>query len=124
MNRRVVPGNEHVIASVVYGPGDAWSNHAARLGQFTNTISPASAGTPYSGDRGYGLNGNRWTGATSYPLQHFSVPVMPISSPANPGVGLGAGVSGQPGWPSTGQSTTAAALLSTYGGSSGSGMGS
>ena len=97
---RTVPGNEHLATVVVYGPGDAWSRQAASLGVMTNTMSPASKGTDYHGDRGYGVN--RWSGATNYPLQRFGTAVVPVAMPGSVGVGLGAGVSGQPGLPSTG----------------------
>lgn len=100
---RTVRGNEHVVTTVVYGPGDRWSHQAASLGIMTNTMSPASRGTDYIGDRGYGVN--RWAGATSYPLQMFGTAVVPVAVPGSVGVGLGAGVSGQPGLPSTGNPT-------------------
>lgn len=109
MGRRVIPGNGTTVTITVFGP-DRWSVQAASLGMLTNTRSPASSGTPYSGDRGYGLNGNRWTGATPYPLQHFAGAAQPVVYPQHVGVGLGSGVSGQPGLPSTGGLTGLGAL--------------
>ncbi len=100
---RVVRNNEHLVSVVVFGPGDPWSRQAASLGVMTNTFSPASKGTDFTGDRGYGVN--RWAGATSYPLQTFGTAVVPVAVPGSVGVGLGAGVSGQPGLPSTGNPT-------------------
>jgi hypothetical protein len=110
MGRRVVPGNAQQVTVTVFGPGDRWSTQAASIGIMTNTRSPAASGTPYSGDRGFGLNGNRWTGATSYPYQRFNHPPAPIAMPQTVGVGLGSGVSGQPGLPSSGGLTGLRAL--------------
>lgn len=114
---RVVPGNgtQHVVT--VYGP-DRWSVQAASLGVVTNTRSPAASGTPYAGDRGYGLNGNRWTGAGPNPLQAFHGAAIPVLYPQNVGIGMGAGVSGQPGWPYT-SSTNAPSALATMSGTPG-----
>ena len=97
---RTVRGNEHLVTVVQYGPGDAWSHQIAGLGLMTNTFSPVARGSDYTGLPGYGVN--RWAGATDYPLQRFGTAVVPVAVAANPGVGLGAGVSGQPGLPSTG----------------------
>jgi len=108
--RRVIPGNSRVVTAVYTVP-DQWSVQAASLGMATNTFSPASTGIHsggasargFVGDRGYGVN--RWAGETTYPLQHFRAAVAPIADPLSQRVGLGAGVSGQPGLPSTGQAT-------------------
>ena len=106
--RKTVPGNERVQATVYTVP-DAWGRHMAQLGVYTNTASPASTGvnTPNSplgyvaGVAGYGVN--RATDFLSYPLQRFGQPTAPVISPAQANLGIGAGVSGQPGLPSTGQ---------------------
>lgn len=94
------------------GRPDRWARQIASLGLVTNTFSPASAGVHgsstqprgFSGDRGYGVN--RFSGALDYaagPVQDLISPITPIRTPASQRVGLGAGVSGQPGFPSTGQ---------------------
>lgn len=108
---RRIRSNENVVPLTVFGPGDDWSTHAAQLGLFTNTFSVAARGSDYTGVPGYGVN--RWAGATDYPLQRFTTPITPVSVPFTPGVGIGSGVSGQPGWPSTGTSPSLASLLAT-----------
>lgn len=108
MGRRVVPGNEAQVTITTFGPGDRWSHQLAGLGVVTNTRSPASSGTLFAGDRGFGVN--RWAGATPYPYQQFGGAAVPIALPASVGVGMGNGVSGQPGLPSTGGLTGLAAL--------------
>jgi hypothetical protein len=107
MSRRVIPGNAQPVTVLVFGP-DRFSYQAAGLGVVTNTRSPASSGTNYSGDRGYGTN--RWAGAIPNPLQSFGTAIVKVSLPQAQGLGLGSGVSGQPGLPSTGQLTALNAL--------------
>lgn len=106
------------------GRPDRWARQIASLGAVTNTFSPASAGVHgdstqargFSGDRGYGVN--RFAGALDYaagPVQDLARPVAPIRSPGSQRVGLGAGVSGQPGFPSTGQDAGGLASLAWLG---------
>jgi hypothetical protein len=99
---RTVRSNERLVTIPVFGPGDAWSHQAASLGVMTNTFSPASKGVQpqITGLSGYGVN--RWTGATSYALQRFTGVSSPVLYPQSAAVGIGVGVAGQPGWPSTG----------------------
>lgn len=107
---RRVPGNGRVVTALVYEP-DAWSVQYASLGVMTNTASPGSMGRPdaaapkgyLSGDRGFGVN--RWSGRTLYPLQHTAQAVKPVADPLGQRLGIGAGVSGQPGLPNTGGQT-------------------
>jgi len=112
MTKRVEPGNGTQVTITVFGP-DRWPVQAASLGIATNTLSPAAAGTPFTGDRGYGVN--RWAGATDYPLQNFAGVAVPVVFPQHVGVGLGSGVSGQPGLPSTGGLTGLGALATMSG---------
>lgn len=99
--RRVIPGNGRVVTTVVYGP-DAWGVQAASLGAVVNTYSRASSGKRgLQGLEGFGVNA--WHGASPWPMQHFRGLVRPITDPASQRLGAGAGVSGQPGLPSTGQ---------------------
>ena len=87
---------------------DAWGVHMAGLGVYTNTASPASAGVSdpnavdgyVRGDPGYGVN--RALNFLAGPLQRFVGPTAPIISPSGAQLGVGAGVSGQPGLPNTG----------------------
>lgn len=118
---RVIRGNGRQETITVYGP-DAWSYQAASLGIATNPYGAMSAGvhtsgTPrgFSGDRGSGVN--RWGGATLFPLQQFSSAVVPIAAPLPQSsyLGFGAGVSGQPGLPSTGQDATGLASMIALG---------
>ena len=108
--RRKVPANTVVKRSVVARP-DPYSIQAASLGVMTNTFSPGSAGihSPgasargFVGDRGYGTN--RWAGRTTYPYQTYGHAVVPVADPTAARLGIGAGVAGQPGLPSTGTQT-------------------
>lgn len=118
---RLIRGNARQETVTVYGP-DAWSYQAASLGVATNPFGPMSAGrhtsgTPrgYTGDRGYGVN--RFAGATLFPLQSFGSAIVPIAAPipSSQLLGFGAGVSGQPGLPSTGQDATGLAAMAALG---------
>lgn len=108
---RTIPGNGQTTIAVIFGP-DRHALQAASLGMVTNTFSPMSAGrhsagaSPrgFVGDRGYGVN--RMGGRTG-PLQLFAgaaAAVKPIRAPKSSRLGANAGVSGQPGLPSTGTS--------------------
>ena len=112
---RVVRSNETAVTTYVYGPDD-WSRQIASLGVATNTFSPMSAGvgTQTFGLPGYGVN--RGSGALPYSqgtLQNLAAPSDPVRNPRSKRLGMGAGVSGQPGMPSTGQN--ALGLLSPLG---------
>jgi hypothetical protein len=107
--RGTLPGNGRPVTAWVYGP-DIHSMRMASLGAYTNTLSPGARGTHlypdaspygYTGDPGYGVN--RWAGHTT-PVQNWYGLVRPLSGAAAKGKRLGAnaGVSGQPGLPSTG----------------------
>lgn len=105
---RTVRGNARTVKAIVNDP-DPWSIQIASLGVMSNTFSPGSAGihltggaSPrgFVGDRGFGVN--RWAGRTRYPLQHFAGAGKPVLDPMAQRLGMGAGVSGQPGLPSTG----------------------
>lgn len=109
--RRRIPGNARVTTALVHDP-DAFSIQAASLGWATNTYSRASMGTPgFAGDPGFGVN--RWAGDSGPQLQHFAGLVAPIGDPLAQRLGIGAGPSGQPGMPSTGDLSGALGL--TYG---------
>lgn len=107
---RVIPGNARQRAETYYVP-DEFSIQAASLGFATNTNSPMSAGPGqrtgrFFGDPGYGVN--RWDGALAYELgtkQGQAGIAGPVLDPLAQRLGLGAGVSGQPGLPSTGDQT-------------------
>lgn len=114
MSGRVIRGNAHTVTAVVCTP-DQFSLQAAGLGVATNTLSPMSAGRHttgqrrgFTGDRGYGVN--RFAGKLPYQVQNFYSPVQPIATPLDERLGLGAGVAGQPGLPSTGDTADNAAL--------------
>lgn len=111
--KRTVPGTGQRFPAVVFGP-DAWSVQAASLGFTSNTSSPASSGVHETGRTGpriaAGLPGfgeARMTGPIAYELgayQAIGAPSAPVSNPIGRKLGIGAGVSGQPGLPSTGDS--------------------
>jgi hypothetical protein len=104
--RKVVPGNARVMTVLVHVP-DRWGIQAASLGVMTNTFSPASRGvhdaaSPIGYIRGLlGHGVNRGAGRTP-PMQHFGGAYAPAVNPKDKRLGIGAGVSGQPGLPSTG----------------------
>lgn len=103
MRNRLVPGNMRKTTALIAVP-DRWSVQVASLGLVTNTNSPASAGI---GLRAYGLNGygvNRFSGDAG-PMQAFTGIPSPISRPGKYNVGMQAGPSDQPAYPSTGQTT-------------------
>lgn len=119
--RRVIPSNGRVMATTYYVP-DAFARQAASLGVATNTFSPMSTGTsaPGASSRGpMGLPGygvNRFDGALAYQLgtkQDLHVPPQPILDPRSRRVGIGAGVSGQPGLPSSGDDASGYGSLLT-----------
>lgn len=112
MGRRVIPGNGTVVTAVVYEPDAHGVRVAGSMAVATNPFSPMAvgvyggrAGAPgfARGAEGYGVN--RMTGRTN-PLQFFAgaaAAVAPLSDPRSRRLGAGAGPSGQPGLPSTGQ---------------------
>lgn len=108
---RVVPGNGRPITIWWYRDADGYGRGLARaLAIVIATFSPASRGpapTPV-GVPGYGVN--RATGYTS-PQQLFGGATQPLRTPEDLRVGIGAGVSGQPGLPSTGSGGGAAGSL-------------
>jgi hypothetical protein len=121
--RRCVPGNGRQVTAVIFEP-DRWAIQAASLGAATNTISPMSVGrhSPgasvigFVGDRGYGVN--RWAGAdprAQGTRQNLAAPSAPVRNPRNKLLGIGAGVSGQPGYPSTGQDNSGVAQMAYLG---------
>jgi hypothetical protein len=108
---RTIRGRWHPQVTIVNDP-DAFALQAQSLGIATLSQSPMSMGTGdrgYIGDRGYGLNGNQFTGDT---LPHLPIqaPAQPVLTPSQTNVGIGAMVSGQPGLPNSGSETPASAL--------------
>ena len=125
---RTIPDNARTRTEVYYVP-DPFSIQAASLGMATNTNSPMSAGGGqrtgrFTGDAGYGVN--RWSGAMAYLLgtkQQQGPLAAPVLSPLSQRVGLGAGVSGQPGLPSSGQDNSGTDSLARMGYATGYGWG-
>lgn len=100
---RVIPGNLRRVVGLAAVP-DRQSIQIASLGIATNTNSPMSAGIGLRayGDSGYGVN----RAAGDYgPRQAFTGIPSPIAYPGKYNVGMQAGPSDQPGYPSTGQTT-------------------
>jgi hypothetical protein len=107
--RGTIPGNGRPVVAWVYGP-DVHAYRAASLGHYTNTVSPAARGvhaypdaspSGFTGDPGYGVN--RYAGKTQ-PVQNWYGLVAPLAAAQarSKRLGANAGVSGQPGLPSTG----------------------
>lgn len=113
---RTIPGNGRVIQTVVYDADRHGLALAASLAIATAPFSPMAVGVHspstqahgYSGVPGYGVNRQ---GQDVGPMQQFQGAVAPITDPAGRRLGLGAGVSGQPGMPSTGADATGLAYL-------------
>lgn len=108
--RRVIPDNMRTATAWLASP-DRFAVQAASLGVMTNTLSPGAAGihgsgTPrgFTGDPGFGYN--RWAGRTTYSYQHWQGAAVPVADPKSKRLGIGAGVAGQPGMPSTGTAGT------------------
>lgn len=106
MTGRTIPGTGTPAYVVVAGPSRQSISVAGSMAAATNTASPMSAGLHgngqlgYNGDPGYGVN--RFSGRVAYEVQRFYSAVRTAAQPSNRRVGIGAGVSGQPGMPSTG----------------------
>lgn len=115
---RVIPGNGRTTIALVYGPDRQSISLAASMAIANNTFSPMAAGVHspgasargFVGDRGYGVN--RMTGRTGPQqlLAGAAKAVDPLRDPMSRRLGLGAGVSGQPGLPSTGQDNSGSPL--------------
>lgn len=103
---RVIPGTGTPAVVVVAGPSRQAISVAGSMATATNTISPMSAGlhgngqVGFNGDPGYGVN--RFTGRVAYEVQRFYSAVRTAAQPVDLRLGIGAGVAGQPGMPSTG----------------------
>lgn len=102
-----IPDNSNVEAHIWYGPSQQSRELASSMAIATNTASPMSRGVPdngvgFIGDRGYGVN--RFAGEIIYAVQNFYGVPKPVVAPLDQRLGFGAGVAGQPGLPSTGQS--------------------
>lgn len=105
---RTIPGNTRV-AAVQYAVPDPLADQLANgMAISTNTVSPmalgAAAGEP-SGSFFPGLDGfgvHRFAGKLLGALQTFGSPVQPIATPKSVRVGMQAGPSSSPAFPSTG----------------------
>ena len=104
---------------------DAFSEQAASLGFVTNTVSPWSNGAGGSGYfqelDGFGVDGHRFAGKLPYALQNFSAPIRPIKDPTAIRLGMQAGPSQMPVFPSTGIDANLASLAAMTNGSLGMG---
>src|SRR5207342_1982472 len=107
--------NNGRVTTVTYYVPDRFAVQAASLGMATNTFSPMSSGTSAGGASargpmglpGYGMN--RFAGERAYQRgtkQDLGAPVAPVLYPRSRRLGLGSGVAGQPGMPSTGADTS------------------
>ncbi len=103
MGRRIA-GNARAVTTVWFDADQQSRALAGSMAIATNTYSPMSAGVHsrgtqargYSGLAGYGVNAQGWDVG---PLQAFYGAVAPIARPLDARLGLGVGVSGQPGMP-------------------------
>lgn len=103
---RVIRNNARTTTSTVFVPDAQSVALAASMAIATNTLSPMAVGVHshgtrqgFTGDRGYGVN--RFAGRTP-PLQNFTGAARAVAHPEAYRLGIGAGVSGQPGLPGTG----------------------
>lgn len=109
-----VPGNTRRTTALI-NPPDRWSIQlASGMAIGTAPFSPMARGVEPNGKPGFmkGVRGNgvnRASGRTA-PQQGFSGAIVPIAAPGNYAIGTGAGVAGQPGWPSTGDAATGVSL--------------
>lgn len=96
--------NAQIVPQVVFGEDPIGSRWSRMLARFTLPFSPHTQGTQtrvWMGLAGYGLNGNRMTGAVPYAVQEFRGVGRAVSSPSSVSVGLSGGVSGGNGLPYT-----------------------
>lgn len=113
--QRVIPDNARTTTAVVYVPDAQAVALAGSMAIATNTFSPMAAGVHshgtargFTGDRGYGVN--RFSGRTT-PLQNFRGAARATGTPGSERLGAGAGPSGQPGLPGTGDAAGASMWL-------------
>lgn len=114
----VIPGNAEHVSTIRFGPGAISVAMASSLAIATAPFSPMAAGVHspstqargYSGVPGYGVH--RFAGRTG-PMQEFYGAVVAVANPSRRSrrLGLGAGVSGQPGLPQSGADATGLAYL-------------
>lgn len=103
-----IPDNSHAVTTIVYGPSPESVELAASMAIANSPASPMASGVHSNGGgfasavQGYGVN--RFGGKIPYAAQEFYSAVRTSAEPLNLRLGYGAGVSGQPGLPSTGQS--------------------
>lgn len=118
--RKSYPGNGHPVSAIAFGPGATSVELATSMAIATLPFSPMAAGVhgPSTQARGYGMvqgyGVNRF-GTDVGPIQSFYGAVQPIAGAAarpSAKLGLGAGVAGQPGMPSSGADGSGLALLS------------
>lgn len=116
--RNRYPGNGRHVSSIEFGPGSTSVELATSMAMATLPFSPMAAGVhdPSTQPRGYamvqGYGVNRM-GNDVGPIQNFYGAVAPIAkAPKRPSakLGIGAGVAGQPGMPSSGMDTTGGAV--------------
>lgn len=99
---RTIRGNYRTQTTVINLPDQFSRSLAGSFGVAVNTFSPMSRGP---GDRGcqgvagYGVN--QFTGDTP-PRVAVGAAVKPVADPSQHNLGIGSGVSGQPGLPNTG----------------------
>lgn len=106
---RTIPGNTRRVSGLANPPDRQSVSLAASMAIATAPFSPMARGVEpngrsgfMAGDRGYGTN--RFAGRTP-PRQDFAgAAIVPVAAPSSFALGVGAGVAGQPGWPSTGSS--------------------
>lgn len=105
---RTIAGNARRVVTIWFDADRQSRSIAGSMAVATNTFSPMAAGVHgpstqvrgYSGIPGYGVN--RF-GTDVGVMQGFVGAIQPIHTPANYRLGIGLGVSGQPGMPQSGQ---------------------
>lgn len=121
MATRKIAGNRRTVTTVWFDADQQSKSIAGSLLAATLPFSPMSAGVHdpatqargFSGVPGYGVNRMGWE---TPQLQVFYGAIQPVATPrpASNRVGLGAGVSGQPGMPQSGYDATGG--LAAFGG--------
>ncbi len=111
---RRIPGNRRTVEQVWFDADRQSKALAASMAAATAPFSPMAAGVHnrstqargYSGVPGMGFSGNRLLHDVG-PFQNFTGAARKVSNPSWLRLGFGAGVSGQPGMPQSGQASYA-----------------
>jgi hypothetical protein len=120
--QRIAGAGAPAVIPIVGGPDGNARRLASAMALATAPLSPMSRGGTvdngggnfFAGDPGFGVH--RFAGKLARPLQTFTTPVRPIQVPKSIRVGMQAGPSSTPAFPSTGSTDGFGSLALMSGG--------